>query len=208
MTSDIPHGRWGIWKVEEDVPFFMEKLILHPLEIRETENLHGRKLKEWYASRWLLYQLLLPFEKQICVKDTNGKPRILATDLHVSISHSDDFAAVATSDRSVGIDVQKITPKISRIALKFVEPEAWHYLPESDSLLYLHAIWGAKESMYKAYGLRGLDFRKDMKIQPFHFDPAGFYFEGIVHKGDYYRKFNLFCRQIDQFILVYAMEII
>jgi phosphopantetheinyl transferase len=208
MTSDIPHGRWGIWQVEEELSFFLEQLTLHPLEIMETNTLQGRKLKEWYASRWLLHQLLSPSVKCVCVKDSNGKPLILDSDIHLSISHSDDYAAVITSDRSVGIDVQKILDKISRIAPKFVEPEAWHYLPESDSLLYLHAIWGAKESMYKAYGLRGLDFRKDMKILPFQFDPEGFYFEGIVHKGDYYRKFNLFCRQINQFILVYAIEVI
>lgn len=208
MTTDIPHGRWGLWVTEEDISFFRKQFRLHPQEAVEVEGLQGRKLREWYASRWLLRQLVPSSESIACIKDMYGKPIILSSDIQLSVSHSDDYAAVIVSDRSVGIDIQKIVPKISRVAPKFVEDEARGYLSDAGDIHSLHAIWGAKESMYKAYGLRGLDFRLDMRVLPFRFEPEGFYFEGMVHKGDYYRKFTLFCRQINQFILVYAVEVI
>lgn len=207
-TSDLPHGKWGIWHIDEDVSFFQKYLTLHLSEKKEIESLHGRKLREWYGSRHLLHQLINDPFREACLKDKNGKPYIPHSHLEISISHSGDYAAVIISDSDVGIDIQTIVPKISRIAQKFIEPEAWSFIPENDNLLYLHAIWGAKESLYKAYGRRGLDFKKDIKILPFTFNPQGFYFEGILQKGEYYKKFNLFCRQIDQLILVYATEII
>ncbi len=208
FSSQIKTGKLAIWYAEEEIDFFRQKLTLYPTETMETDSLHGRKLKEWYSSRFLLSNLLNTTKREMCLKDAFGKPYLVDGDKKISISHSGDFAAVAIAEVEVGIDIQIIVSKISRIAPKFVEEEAWSFIPREDNILYLHAIWGAKESMYKAYGKRKLDFRKDMKIKPFVFNARGFYFEGCVKKDNYNKKFTLYCEQIDQLILVYACEII
>lgn len=205
-TIDIKNGKLAIWLVEEDIDFFINHLILYPVEETEINELYGRKLKEWYASRFLLNEIIPSLTRPACVKDEYGKPYLLNSDQKISISHSGEYAAVIISKLDSGIDIQMIVPKISRIAPKFIEDEAWNYIPDEDNIFYLHAIWGAKECMYKAYGRRKLDFRRDMKIMPFVFEATGFYFEGIVQKDNYFKRFTLFCRQIDQLILVYAIE--
>jgi len=207
-TIDINSGRLAIWHAEEDVAFFRNHLNIYPMEETEIKELHGRKLKEWYSSRFLLNEIMPCPVRPACIKDEYGKPYLLTSDKKISISHSGEYAAVIISELDSGIDIQMIVPKISRIAPKFIEDEAWNFIPEFDNILYLHAIWGAKECMYKAYGRRRLDFRRDMKIKPFVFDAEGFYFEGSVQKDNYFKRFTLFCKQIDTLILVYAIEII
>lgn len=196
----------GVWEVTEDNDFFEKRINLFPDELEELTHLKARKKREWLSSRYLLHLLSEREIRGACLKDIYGKPYLKDSTYHISISHSDDYTAVIGSPLSCGIDIQKWVPKIGRIAKRFIGEEEWAYIPEEDALSYYHTLWGCKEAMYKSYGLKSLDFRADMKIKPFKYNPEGFFLEGIVKNETFNKNYTLFCRQIDQLILVYALQ--
>lgn len=202
-----PAGVYGIWQVTENDNYFLEKINLYPAEMEELKILKARKRTEWLSSRYLLHKLSERAIRGACLKDKYGKPYLENSNYFISISHTADLTAIIGSPHLVGIDIQLIVPKILRIAPKFVNVKEKAFIPSEDEIYYLHAIWGAKESIYKAYGKKELDFLKDIEVLPFIFDSNGFFFQGSLKKGDIVQDFTLFCRQFDQIILVYAIKI-
>jgi phosphopantetheinyl transferase (holo-ACP synthase) len=141
-----------------------------------------------------------------CLKDDFGKPYLKDSIFHISMSHSGSYTAVLASPKIVGIDIQVKLDKIERIAPKFVSDAESKHLDKVHYIESLHCIWGAKESMYKAYGRRELDFKKHIFVEQFVFNPIGFVFSGRVVKDDFNEKYTLFCQQIEHLILVYAIQ--
>ncbi|KXK38146.1 MAG: 4'-phosphopantetheinyl transferase superfamily protein [Saprospiraceae bacterium] len=199
-------GVFGIWDVKEDETFFERKIDFYPEEFKELEGLRARKKMEWLSSRYLLHVLSQREIRGACLKDEFGKPYLKDSPFHISISHSSSCTAVIGSPAFCGIDIQIIVPKIERIAPRFINTVEWEYIPDQDKILYFHTLWGAKEAMYKSFGRRGLDFRKDMNILPFMYQADGFFFRGSVVKNDFNKNYTLFCRQFDHLILVYALQ--
>ena len=205
-TDIQPQGQYGIWQTKESDEFFLSELDLYPEEIIELQELKSRKKSEWLSSRYLLHHLSGRILRGACLKDKFGKPYLAGSDHFISMSHTLDFTAVIAALNPVGIDIQYMVEKIQRISNKFVGDDEFLFIPEVDRNLYFHAIWGAKESMYKAYGKKELDFKNHMTVSPFVFDPDGFYFDGEIKKNDFIRKYRLFCSQTANIILVYASE--
>lgn len=201
-----PDGIFGIWEQTEDDSYFEKSLNLYPVETEELNGLKSRRKSEWLCSRYLLHIMSGRELRGACVKDEYGKPYLTDSNFNISISHTAGFTAVMAASANVGIDIQDIVSKIERIAHKFVNEEEYSFIPENSKNEYYHAIWGAKESMYKAYGKRELDFRKNIKVSNFIFEPKGFFFDGSVEKDNFYAKYTLFCRRIENLILVYAMQ--
>lgn len=207
-TGTLPNeGVVGVWHNTEGDAFFKDRLLLYSKEEDEIKSLTPRKLSEWYCSRYLLHILSGRHDRGACIKDKYGKPRLQNSDFDISISHSDDYTAIAASPSPTGVDIQKIVPKIERIQYKFASDKELGYIQGDTYLEGLHVIWGAKEAMYKAYGLKELDFRKHIFVEPFRYSDTTFRFDGRVHKGDFIQNFNLFCTTLHKFILVYAYEV-
>lgn len=199
-------GVLGVWESTEPDIFFEERIDFYPEELEELTLLKARKRSEWLSSRYLLHVLSERNTRGACVKDQYGKPYLKDSPYHISISHTHNFTAVIGSSVSCGIDIQHWVEKISRIAKRFISEAEFEYIDMSNALSYYHALWGAKEAMYKSYGIRSLDFRADMRILPFIYRPEGFFFEGMIQKGSFNKNYTLFCRQIDQLVLVYALQ--
>lgn len=197
------NGQLVIWKIEESEHFFKSQLALSVQQSQELDKKHQKRRLEWLASRHLIQKMSqgVPYEV-----DEYGKPYFPNLPLHLSISHSGKFAAVATHHQSLGIDIQKITPKINRIAHKFLRAEEKECLSETHSLEHIHVFWGAKEALYKAYGKKELDFRAHIFIEPFSFSKAGDNIQGSVQKGDYRADFNIRYELFDDYMLVYGIE--
>lgn len=202
-----PEGVYAIWQVTESVDYFLKKLTLHDKEMLEIATLKSRKKTEWLSSRYLLHLLSGRTHRGACLKDEYGKPFLEGSDYQISISHSDDYVAVIGSPLNVGIDIQSITPKIEKIAAKFIRNDEFEFIPNAGAMWYFHTIWGAKEAMYKAYGKKGVKFKENMKVLPFIFKSEGFYFEGYLDAQNYNAKFQLYCKIIENLILVYGVEI-
>ncbi|WP_127846767.1 4'-phosphopantetheinyl transferase family protein [Psychroflexus aestuariivivens] len=101
------------------------------------------------------------------IYDEKGKPH-LNDGKYISITHSFEFTAVIVSNKRVGIDIEKQREKIKKIAPKFTPIEEYKALGNGEDLIRkLTIVWGAKESLYKLYGKRGLLFLHDIFVYDF-----------------------------------------
>lgn len=86
------------------------------------------------------------------VHDSDGAPQLVGTPLHVSISHSRNFAAVMLSPQArCGVDIEEPRlAQLERVRCKFLTPE------ELSAGVDLLAAWTAKEAVFKAAATPGL----------------------------------------------------
>lgn len=159
----------GVWKIGEEEAFFRTAVTIEP------EVHHPHKRLQHFAGRYLLVELFpeLPVN-EIRIMDSR-KPYIPGNPYHFSISHCEDYAAAIVSRREhVGIDIEKVQPKIARVAHKFLAPREAAFLSTDHKLAHQTVCWSAKEAVYKWYGLGGLDFKANMQLQVFSFGQTGF----------------------------------
>ncbi len=97
--------------------------------------------------------------------DESGKPSI-NSDLNISISHSNLIAGIVFSGfNQTAIDIEDKESKIINIQNKFLnESEKLKDEYQSD-VDYLTKIWTAKESIYKALGIKGISFSDNIVIK-------------------------------------------
>lgn len=195
----------AIWQIEESEDWFQERLILSKLEAQQLEIIKGHRRLEWLAVRHLTSQLL-GGQSGAMVKDEFGKPHLLHIPLQISVSHSHGLAATILAKKQTGIDIQKIVPKIERIAHRLLRKEEREVLQPATRIEHLHVYWGAKEALYKAYGRRELDFSKNILIEPFQFDLEKGNCIGRVLKEEVDCWFDIHYQKIEDYILVYALE--
>ena len=91
--------------------------------------------------------------------NTNGAPE-LNNNQFISISHTKKLIAVIISDKKSGIDIELISDKALKIKSKFLSENDTLELNQEESTL----AWCAKESIYKWYQKRNINFREDIKI--------------------------------------------
>lgn len=147
-----------IWHIEEEETFFSSFLGF------DTDRKHPKRRLEHLAGRFLLRQLRadFPFEKMII--GAKGKPELTDNSSYFSISHSFPYAAaIISSQRSVGIDIQMYVEKIGRLQDKFLSPAEQQFTRNDIQKITL--TWTAKEALFKYYGAGSVDFRSDMPIQ-------------------------------------------
>ncbi|HMS68791.1 MAG: 4'-phosphopantetheinyl transferase superfamily protein [Saprospiraceae bacterium] len=200
-------GLLGVWRIEEEAIFFEQQLNLFETELEELMQLSERKRIEWLASRYLLHLLLGTEDRTPCLKDRYGKPHLMDTSLEISLSHSRDLVAVVFEEVPCGVDIQYLVNKIHRIGKKFVNEFEIEMTEGPQSLLNMHAIWGAKESIYKAHGRKGVDFKNEIRIDPFLFDANGFTFDGLLQRETFSEEFSCHARLFEDFVLVYAKQV-
>ena len=196
----------AIWKIEEPLGFFEAKLQFNGSHSEQVEALSDRKKLEWYASRYLIQLLIGQNDDSICLKDSYGKPYLKSSAYHISLSHSNNLAAVIISPKSVGIDIQKMVAKIERISNKFASPSELDRIGHVKRLESLHVIWGAKECIYKAYGKKSVSFKQHIATGPLNFLGDKAIFTGLFNNDKVKMQFNLCAEKIDDYILVYAIE--
>ncbi len=163
--------RLGVWKIEENENFFALDVPLH------REITHPHKRLQHLAGRFLLPNLFHDFQNsEIAIADTR-KPFLPDEQYHFSISHCGDFAAaIVSSDKRVGIDIELVTPRVEKIKYKFLniqELDFVHSLHINDQVSLLTVLWGAKEAMFKWWGRGDVDFSKVLLTQPFLFAEKG-----------------------------------
>src|SRR5579875_2020784 len=162
------HARLGIWHITEDEQFFLPHVSL------SREITHPHKRLQHIAGRYLLTRLCPSFPVEQIAILPSRKPVVPGHHYFFSIAHSRDYVAALISDRvPVGVDIEHKNPVVERIAPKFLSPDELSWLEERRRLLQLTLCWAAKEAVYKWYGLGGIDFRRDIRLQPFHVGPPG-----------------------------------
>lgn len=196
----------GLWKVEESEAWFLEQMNLSKVEDQFIASIGGHRRLEWLAGRWAMHVLSGRAQRGACLKDEFGKPYLENSEYDISISHSREYIAVMAGPKNVGVDIQKMVGKITRLAPKFLRPLEMENLNEETAFQEMHIYWGAKECLYKAYGRRQLDFREHIAVEPFVFDSAGGALKGWVKKDNFNQDYWLMYRMLEDFVLVYGME--
>lgn len=155
----------AVWKITESEDFFLEKVSI------QKEITHPHKRLQHLAGRYLLQILHPGFPFELIEITESKKPLLPDGKLHFSISHCADFAAAIISDKkSVGIDVELVTPKIESIKSKFLSPMESSLVSNKSDEFQIQAYelltlcWSTKESIFKWYGKKNVDFKKNMII--------------------------------------------
>ncbi len=197
-------GELGLWQIEESDSYFESRLDLSASESQQLAPLKNRRRTEWLASRWLLHVMSGRTQRGAVIKDACGKPRLLDSDWEISISHTQSHVAVVAAPFLVGIDIQVRVEKISRIAPKFMSDAESKNVAPHRAIEFLHLYWGAKESLYKAYGRRSLDFKKHIRIDAFNLEDGCT--TGQVIKDEIKLAFDIYFTITQEYFLVYALE--
>jgi len=202
-----PEGILGLWEVREEEAWFLNGLALSEEEQEQLDRIKGRRRVEYLAVRQLIHAMSGREKRGALIKDSFGKPHLEKSDWQISVSHSGDLAAAIASARLVGVDVQRLVPKIDRLSPKFLAPSEQQYLNGNPNLIEsLHVYWGAKESLYKAYGRRELDFCQHLHIAPFTFREGKGETIGWVKKQKHLQSFEVHFQLVaSHYMLVWVM---
>lgn len=153
-----------VWKITEDTET-LKKLVN---QVNDMQTQSNQKHLHWFASRAALavhFGLEVPL---VIHKDSFNKPSLTVGDqaYHLSITHSNHYAAVLFSKTfSVALDIEKVDQRIGRVAHKFMNAAEAEMLEGDSNLVNAQTlIWSAKETLYKFYGQKELDFKQHMTI--------------------------------------------
>jgi len=199
------HSRVAVWKVTEDPSFFLGYLDMTKKEAAAYKEMRPHRQKEWLSSRYLLHLISEDSKRRKITKTKTGKPERVNCPRYISISHSKEYTAVIISEKRTGLDIQKPEKKISRIAHKFISKEEALRIDELYLQDYYHIFWGAKEAMYKAYGLKKLEFRHNMHLFPFIVSGRDIELKGYVDKGAIHQQYDLWVHRLEKTYLVVAL---
>lgn len=165
---------------------------------------HPQKKREWLASR-LLIKILTEELGEIykgTYKDDHGKVFLFHDNAHISITHTFDYvAAVLDPSKPVGIDMEKLDPKLQRTAKKFLNDQ--EFLHASNDINLLATYWCAKEAIYKLYGKNKVSFKDDITVSGFSSqDPL---LSGSVNNGSETICCKFHMRWFDDYCLAIAI---
>jgi len=191
---------WALWFISETE----QELTSINDERPDSTIINSSKRLEWQAGRVLLRQLAEQFDLdyQGTVKNEFGKPYLKNLTHHISLSHSFPYVAAQIDPlHEIGIDLEQPKSKLLNIAHRILSPTE---LMDAGSDVVKHCVyWCAKETMYKAYGKKGLHFSNQLNVNPFQLLNAGD-LQGKINAND--RSFDLPMTYIIQpdYVLVYT----
>ncbi len=168
-AGDLNTYRFGIWKMDTEQQGI--DTVKPNFPVPEFKATH-RKLEFVSVRKLALAMGVDPLEIDYSV---SGRPLLKSMpETHISISHSRHYAAFMISKQCrTGIDIEEYSNRILKIRSRFLNDEEeslLHHIfakqayssKEELILLYLH--WCAKEAMYKALDIPGLDFKQDLGV--------------------------------------------
>ena len=178
-----------------------------PLTVSEESELelitHPAQRVEWLACRVAIQQLT---ESQGLSyiglkKDEFGKPHLLNSPWHISLSHTGGWAAaVLHRSRPVGIDIEPIRDQFTRVVPRVLSADEIAHAANNPNRLAVY--WCAKEALYKLYGKRQLTFREHLHVEPFP-DNAS-HLIGHVRLPDHEEQLTIRCFQTGPGLLAVA----
>jgi phosphopantetheinyl transferase len=163
FTKDHHGSQIILWSIEEEEPFFAERIPYRP------DSSHAVKRLQQLSSRYLLELMHPSFPFHQVELSKAGKPILAESILHFSLSHCDGFsAAILGKNAPVGIDVERINPRILRVETKFLNANEYELLSgcnEESRVVYATLFWSIKETVFKWWGDGAVDFAEQIQIK-------------------------------------------
>jgi phosphopantetheinyl transferase len=123
-----------------------------------------KRKKEFVATRILKTTLFN--DSPICYLPS-GAPYLKNANIHISISHCDNWVVFAVCDRyKIGVDIEPISNKAQRLHLKFLN-ETEIALLDTSNIELMSKAWSSKEALYKLSTKEGIIFKEDLLITDF-----------------------------------------
>lgn len=169
------NGELAVWHIKEPAEVLYQKLQLNTAEKAFYDSLQSSKRNmHWLGSRVLLRTLLNTTEYIDCQLDGNNKPYLVNFPYEISISHSNDYAAVIIyKEKAVGVDIEKMSDKIERISKRFLSEKELSSISSLNRIEHLYVCWGVKETLFKLYGKGNLPFIDGIQIDEFIYKENG-----------------------------------
>ncbi|MFM7300000.1 MAG: 4'-phosphopantetheinyl transferase family protein, partial [Crocinitomicaceae bacterium] len=97
--------------------------------------------------------------------EPSGRPYLYgdAQNNFISISHSNNFVALASSYKRIGIDIEEINERILKVRSRFLNDRELEMINATD-LEFNTIAWCMKEVLFKLSKNEGLDFKIDLLI--------------------------------------------
>ena len=202
-----------VWHVTEEYEELLSMLPDADSVQNEAEQQFSSEFRrvEWTAVRVLLYTVL---DRQVHINyNDQGAPLLPDYEgLHISISHTKGFVAIALSESDVvGVDVEQIErldttnqfddkekmPRVEKVRSRFMGNDEY-----AETIVGMLLHWSAKETIFKVLGREGVDFHDDLKVQPF--DETQY--EGDLQLDDLKEDdtYTIYYKVFDDFVLTYT----
>lgn len=200
VNEDVHLAVWKMDETEDELwNCFHEQRAVYEQEIKNISNKHRRL--EYLTVRLLLSQMI--HQEPIITYSEEGKPSLQNCPLHISISHTNSYVTVITSQMCVvGIDIEMKKEKIYRVRHKFLSSlEQIDMGNELDSLL-LH--WCAKETVFKMSSIPLPEFSEDIIVKPFEVKNEGS-FDAYETKTNV--DYHLFYHVSSDYVMTYSFRV-
>ncbi len=193
-----------IWQITESEAELASGIFLTPPCQSRLEGMKSELHRRGFLSiRHLL--ALEGYQDNDLFYDTLGKPH-LSDGTFISITHSYTFSGIiVSSERAVGIDIEKQREKILKIAYKFTPIEEYGSFSDPIHLMRkLTVVWGAKESLYKINSTLGLSFLQNIYIEDFTMDKGKT--TGVITLDGIVSSFKIHFLELEGFTCAYALQ--
>ncbi len=196
---------FGIWEIQEGFDELLKEIHLFPGEKERMENFRSEARQIEFLSVRILLKALLGKSCQIVYSDRK-KPYLHQSEYRISISHSQTLTAIMLSKtKKVGLDLEYMSHKISRVAHKFINDDE-QITTDPDKIKYhLYIHWCAKEALYKICDKQDINFKRNLTIEPFEPDECGI-IHGWVDNKFWHDKFEMYYFAINNYIVVYCCK--
>lgn len=156
-----------LWRLTAEDNHLRQELEGHGLDLKPIAGWHSKRQQEWLTGRYLAHKIL-PNRISDLLVSPNGKPYFENSTMHFSISHSGDLLGMVVSESLIGLDIQRYSKSVKKVAHKFITEDNLAVFPDQmDETDRQHILWCTKEAVFKAYGLGKVDFRKDILIESY-----------------------------------------
>ena len=192
-----------IWNIKEDESYFIQNVTLCERDLEYLSLLKNKKRRlEFWTIRNIL-QNILNIEENVKYH-ADGKP-FFETALHISISHTADYVAVGIAAQDLGIDIQEIRQNIISISSRVFSVDELSLPFHASDIEKATYLWTAKESLFKMFGVKNVDFKKDLRITSL---PKGKYRigEGEIKNQPNFGKYKLYFKEFDTFVFCCAKK--
>ena len=190
-----------VWRLTESLEDLVKEVKLEECyrEAFEAISVPAKK-REFLAGKFVLEKAcaILNIDFKGIEKDEHGKPHLRGREYEISLTHTEEFiAAVFAKDGPVGIDLELPRQQIFRVLPRLYSQEEVEAVGEDLEKATIY--WSAKEALYKLYGKRSVDFKKNLFLK----ESDGIVF-GEIEIENHKSTHQLTIDRVEEYFLVVA----
>ncbi len=195
----------GLWDIRESYDELFRRLRLTREEKERLAQFRNPDRKvEWLSVRALINEMT--GANMRIIYNMARKPFLRDNSHNISISHSKNLTSILLSkSHRVGLDLEHMSHRISAIAHRFINDKEYIASDESLSKYHLYIHWCAKEALYKICDKKGINFKKNLTIKPFHPNMEGT-LEAVVVRFNQEEHYRLHYFRLENYAIVWCCK--